>query len=90
MLGGHKGLYWFWAEHPYVQFAAARVTGTWFAVGVTNRRERERIPVSGGRSEQVLKARLPLSRVLVSCSFVLDPLVEILIPLSWGALLPLL
>ena len=25
------------AEHPYVQFAAARVTGTWFAVGVTNR-----------------------------------------------------
>ena len=28
----------------YVQFAAARVTGTWFAVGVTNRRERGRIP----------------------------------------------
>ena len=31
-------------ERPYVQFAAARVTGTWFVVGVTNRRERERIP----------------------------------------------
>ena len=31
-------------EHPYVQFAATRVTGTWFIVGVTNRRERERIP----------------------------------------------
>ena len=30
-------------ERPYVQFAAARVTGTWFAVWVTNRRERERI-----------------------------------------------
>ena len=29
---------------PYVQFAAARVTDTWFAVRVTNRRERERIP----------------------------------------------
>ena len=58
------------AERPNVQFTAARVTDTWFAVGVTNRRERERIPVSGGRSEQVLKARLPLSRVLVSCSCV--------------------
>ena len=27
----------------FVQFAAACVTGTWLAVGVTNRRERERI-----------------------------------------------
>ena len=25
------------AECPYVQFTAARVTGTWFVVGVTNR-----------------------------------------------------
>jgi len=32
------------AKHPYVQFAAARVTGTWFAVGVTNRREMDMIP----------------------------------------------
>ena len=33
-----------WAERPYVQFAAARVTSTWFAVRVTNMQERERIP----------------------------------------------
>ena len=58
------------AERPYVQFAAARVTGTWFTVGVTNRRERERILVSCGRSERVLRARLSLSRVLVSCSYI--------------------
>ena len=32
------------AERPYVQFTAARVTGTWFAIGVINRRESERIP----------------------------------------------
>jgi len=31
------------AERPYVQFAAAHVTGTWFALGVTNRQEREMI-----------------------------------------------
>ena len=31
------------AERPYVQFAAARVTGTWFTVGVTNRREKESV-----------------------------------------------
>ena len=62
------------AERPYVQFAIAHVTGTWFAVGVTNRQERERIQVSGGRSGRVLRARLPLSRVLVSCSCVQIPL----------------
>ena len=32
------------AERPYVQFAVARVTSTWFVVGVTNKRDRERIP----------------------------------------------
>ena len=37
-------------------------------------RERERgSQVSGGRSERVLRARLPLSRVLVLCSCVLIP-----------------
>ena len=32
------------AKRPYVQFAAARVTDTWFVVGVTNRQEREKVP----------------------------------------------
>jgi len=38
-----QGFILVWAERPYVQFATVRVTGTWFAVGVTNRRERKRI-----------------------------------------------
>ena len=33
-----------WVEHPYVLFGAAHVTGTWFVVGITNRRERKMIP----------------------------------------------
>ena len=47
------------AEHAYVQFAAARVTGTSFAVGVRNRRERERIlkgpNMARGRVNSLLK-----------------------------------
>ena len=31
------------AERPYVQFTTARVTGTWFIIGVINRWEREMI-----------------------------------------------
>ena len=34
------------AEHPYVQFVAARVIGTWFVVGVINKRERDMSQVS--------------------------------------------
>ena len=58
------------AERLYVQFAAARVTDTWFVVGVTNRLKRERIR---SLSERVLRARLPLSRVLVFFSRGLPP-----------------
>ena len=28
-------------KHPYIQFAAARVTGTWFIVGVIDMREKK-------------------------------------------------
>ena len=54
------------AECPYVQFvAAARVICTQrFVVGVTNRRERDRAPVSDGEVERALRAWLVLSYVL--------------------------
>ena len=32
------------AKCPYVKSVAARVTGTWFVVGVTKRRAREKVP----------------------------------------------
>ena len=38
-----QGFILVWTKRPYVQFAAAHVTDTWFAVGVTNMRERKRI-----------------------------------------------
>ena len=73
MLGGHKGLYWFRRNGPYVQLAATRVTDTWFVVGLQTG-ERGRVSqVSGGRSERVLRAHLPLCPVLVSCSCVQIP-----------------
>lgn len=43
------------AQCPYIQFAAARVIGTWFAVEVTNRREKEEVPSVYGSSEVELK-----------------------------------
>ena len=61
------------AKCPYVQFAAARVTSTWFAVGLQIGERGRGSEVSGGRSKRVLRARLPLSRVLVSCFLCPDP-----------------
>ena len=54
-------------ECPYVQFVTvARVISTKkFIVGVTNGRERDRSQVSGGKNEQVLRARSLLSHTLV-------------------------
>ena len=54
-------------ECPYVQFAAARVIGTWFAVGLQTGERGRGSQVSGGSCEPVLRARLSLSHMLVSC-----------------------
>ena len=53
------------AECPYVQFvAAARVTSTEkFEIGVTNRRERDKSQVSGGKNKGVPRARSLLGYV---------------------------
>ena len=70
-------------ERRYVQFAAGHVTDTWSAVGVTNRRERKRIPSLWWKEltdvESLLVAQ-PWGRVMLLCSD----------PLTWGVLLPLL
>ena len=59
------------AERPYVQFVAARITDTWFAVGVTNRWESEMIPSLWWKewtgAESSLAAQ-PCARVVLLCS----------------------
>ena len=61
-----------WAECPYIQFGTARVTDTWFVVGVTNGREREEVP-SLWRNKQACSAKacrdvLAVLRRITLCS----------------------
>ena len=73
MLKGHKGLYWFGWNVPTSSslLLVLPVLGLQYGLEIGERRRGSQ--VSGGRSERVLRARLLLSHVLMSCSCVQIP-----------------
>ena len=61
-----------WCTRRTQGFIAARVTGTWFAVGVTNRQERERIPSLWWKERMSAESSLaaqPCAHVMLLCPY---------------------
>ena len=69
MLGGHKGLYRFGWNVPTSSSLLLVLPALGLQYGLQTGERGRGSQVSGERSERVLRARLPLSRVLMPCSF---------------------
>ena len=70
MLGGHKCLYWFGQNVSTSSSLLLVLPALGLHEGLQTGERVKGSQVSGGRSEWMLRARLSLSRVLVSCSCV--------------------